>query len=37
MAEIARDAGFARVHLAASANTHDMLAAAETAMARHRL
>lgn len=37
LAQAARDAGFARVHVAASAGSHDMLAAAEAALAQHRL
>lgn len=37
LAEAARAAGFARVHIAASAATDDMLAAAGSALAQHRL
>jgi uroporphyrinogen-III synthase len=37
LAHAARSAGFARVHVAASAGTDDMLAAAESALAQHRL
>lgn len=37
LAQAAREAGFARVHVAASAGAHDMLAAAEGALAQHRL
>ena len=37
LAEAARAAGFARVHIAASAATADMLATAEAALAQHRL
>ncbi|MFT3790604.1 MAG: uroporphyrinogen-III synthase [Rudaea sp.] len=37
LAHAARAAGFARVHIAASAGTRDMIVAAEAALARHRL
>ena len=37
LARIARAAGFERVHVAASAGSDDMLAAAQSALAQHRL
>ncbi|MBS0584586.1 MAG: uroporphyrinogen-III synthase [Proteobacteria bacterium] len=37
LAQSARAAGFARVHVAASAGTDDLLAAAQSALAQHRL
>lgn len=37
LAHAARAAGFTRVHVAASADSRDMLAAAEAALAQHRL
>ena len=37
LAQAAREAGFVRVHIAASAGSADMLATAEAALAQHRL
>lgn len=37
LAHAAREAGFERVHIAASAGSNDLLAAAEMALAQHRL